>query len=50
VPGRITVQEGHDWCERVEADIRRVVPHAHVTTHLEPQEDPLSLDDRELDR
>jgi cation diffusion facilitator family transporter len=49
-PGAWTVQLGHDWCERIEADIRRVVPHAHVTTHLEPKEDPVSLVDRDLDR
>ena len=50
VPGSWTVQLGHDWCERIEADIRRAVPQAHVTTHLEPQEDPLSLVDQALDR
>ena len=49
-PGAWTVQEGHDWSERIEADIRRVVPHAHVTTHLEPREDPVSQVDRDLDR
>jgi cation diffusion facilitator family transporter len=49
-PGAWTVQLGHDWCERIEADIRRAVPHAHVTTHLEPREDPVSLVDQELDR
>lgn len=50
VPGRWTVQQGHDWAERIEADIRRALPHAHVTTHLEPIEDPLSMIDQELDR
>jgi cation diffusion facilitator family transporter len=50
VPGRWTVQEAHDWSERVESDLRRAVPHGHVTTHLEPIEDPVSQLDRELDR
>jgi len=50
VPGDWTVQVGHDWCERIEGDIRRRLTHAHVTTHLEPQEDPLSLEDQDLDR
>jgi cation diffusion facilitator family transporter len=50
VPGAWTVQQGHDCSERIEADIRAVVPHAHVTTHLEPQEDPLSHADALLDR
>jgi cation diffusion facilitator family transporter len=50
VPGAWTVQQGHDWLERIERDIRRVVPNAHVMTHLEPLEDPLSLSDQGLDR
>lgn len=50
VPGEWTVQHGHDWLERIEADIRAAVPQAHVTTHLEPLEDPLSHADRHLDR
>ncbi len=50
VPGEWTVQLGHDWSERIEADIRAVLPHAHVITHLEPLEDPLSLADELLDR
>jgi cation diffusion facilitator family transporter len=50
VPGIWTVQQGHDWAERIEADIRKALPHAHVTTHLEPLEDPVSMIDQELDR
>lgn len=50
VPGAWSVQEGHDWSERIEADLRRALPHAHLTTHLEPIEDPLSHADQELDR
>lgn len=50
VPGHWTVQQGHDWAERIEADIRAVMPRAHVTTHLEPLEDPLSMADAGLDR
>ena len=50
VPGAWTVQQGHDWLERIEADIMRAVPRVHVTTHLEPMEDPVSLFDQTLDR
>ncbi len=50
VPGAWSVQQGHDWLERIEADIRNAVPHAHVMTHLEPIEDPVSLSDTTLDR
>ena len=50
VPGAWTVQVGHDWLERIEADIRNAVPRVHVTTHLEPKEDPVSMHDKDLDR
>ena len=50
VPGAWTVQQGHDWSELIEADLRRALPGLHVTTHLEPKEDPLSHVDQELDR
>ncbi len=50
VPGHWTVQLGHDWAERIETDIRIALPHTHVTTHLEPLEDPVSMNDQELDR
>lgn len=50
VPGAWTVQRGHDCLEDIEADIRKALPHAHVTTHLEPIEDPVSLADQGLSR
>lgn len=50
VPGEWSVKRGHDWAERIEEDIRKVLPHAHVTTHLEPKEDPVSMVDQDLDR
>lgn len=50
VPGQWTVQQGHDVAEQIEADIRRALPRAHVLTHLEPIEDPLSQEDQSLDR
>lgn len=50
VPGQWTVQRGHDQVEQIEADIRRVLPRAHVLTHLEPIEDPVSQEDQNLDR
>lgn len=50
VPAGWSVQEGHDWAERVEADIRRALPQAQVTTRLEPLEDGLSAIDAVVDR
>ena len=50
VPGHWTVQRGHDLSERIENDIRSVLQHSTVFTHLEPLEDVRSFDDTELDR
>ncbi len=50
VPGDWTVARGHELLESVEARIRGVLPRAHVTTHLEPLEDPASWHDVGLDR
>lgn len=50
VPGSWTVQHGHDWLERIEADVRAAVPRSTVFTHLEPIEDPRSMEDQGLDR
>lgn len=50
VPGAWSVQRGHDLVEEIERDIRSAVPGASVITHLEPREDPLSLEDAGLDR
>ena len=50
VPGEWTVQEGHDFVEGVESDLRGAVDNATVFTHLEPIEDPASFADTGLDR
>jgi cation diffusion facilitator family transporter len=50
VPGQWTVHRGHALLERIEADIRRVVPNVTVMTHLESLDDPASWDDQALDR
>jgi cation diffusion facilitator family transporter len=50
VPGRWTVQQGHDLLEALEAAVRSRLPAAVVFTHLEPLEDPRSYHDEVLDR
>ena len=50
VPGDWSVQRGHDLCEKIEAAVRETLPQTTVFTHLEPREDPVSWDDRKLDR
>jgi cation diffusion facilitator family transporter len=48
VPGRWTVQAGHDLLERFERDIARELPGVTTFTHLEPLEDPKSWLDQDL--
>lgn len=50
VPGRWTIQQGHELLERIEADVRDAIPQSTVFTHIEPVEDPSSFDDTSLDR
>lgn len=46
VPGRWTVQAGHDLCERLEQEIAVALPRSDVLTHLEPIEDPKAWADQ----
>jgi cation diffusion facilitator family transporter len=46
VPGRWSVQQGHDLCEALEKEIAETLTRTHVLTHLEPIEDPTSWDDQ----
>lgn len=50
VPGKWTVQQGHDLCESIERSLIKTLPGISVMTHLEPIEDPASWDDQQLDR
>jgi cation diffusion facilitator family transporter len=49
VPGEWTVQQGHDLCDEIERKIMQAITHTHVTTHLEPIDDPISWNDESLD-
>lgn len=50
VPGAWSVRKGHDLAEQMESEIRAALPRTTVITHLEPLEDPVSLEDISLDR
>jgi cation diffusion facilitator family transporter len=50
VPGSWTVQQGHKLLEQLEADLREALSDVTVFTHMEPVEDPISVQDTELDR
>jgi cation diffusion facilitator family transporter len=50
VPGRWTVQKGHQLLERIENDIRQALPDVVVFTHLESLDDATSWQDMALGR
>jgi calcium-translocating P-type ATPase len=41
-PGDMSIKAGHDWVERIEAEIRAALGEISILTHLEPLEDPAS--------
>src|SRR6185437_12913517 len=45
LPGKMSIQAGHDLVEHLENEIQSRLPHVEVLTHLEPLEDPKSWDD-----
>ncbi|MCS7198580.1 MAG: cation diffusion facilitator family transporter [Candidatus Bipolaricaulota bacterium] len=47
VPGGQTVHQAHDLCERIESEIRALLPNASVTIHVEPAEDAASWNNEE---
>lgn len=51
VPGKWSVQRGHDVLEAIERDVRNCFDSpTTVFTHLEPIEDPASMEDMGIDR
>lgn len=50
VPGSWTVRKGHNLLEKIEFDIHKRLDKVTVFTHLEPREDPRSMDDVGIDR
>src|SRR5215218_2530229 len=50
VPGRWTVQQGHDLSEKIERELAEALPQSTIFIHIEPSEDPASFADQSLDR
>lgn len=51
VPGKWTIQRGHDTAEKIEKELRSIFDSpVTVFTHLEPKEDPVSMHDIGIDR
>lgn len=48
VPGAMSVREGHELAERVEAALRAALPRVAVTIHIEPIEERASWEDNTL--
>jgi len=45
VPGSWSVLRGHGVAEQIENEVRATIPGANIATHIEPAEDPLSMQD-----
>lgn len=50
VPGKWTIDIGHQLADRIENEIRASIPEANIVTHIEPVEDPISLLDVDIIR
>jgi len=51
VPGEWTVKQGHDWADKVEETIIGLFDEpVTVSTHIEPVDDPASMEDIGIDR
>ncbi len=45
VPGNWSVIQGHQVADQIENQVRSKIPGANIATHIEPAEDPLSMQD-----
>ena len=45
VPGKWTVAHGHQVADEIETRVKKLVPNTSIVTHIEPVEDPKSMQD-----
>jgi cation diffusion facilitator family transporter len=50
VPGNWTIRHGHKLAEEIETEVARALPNSNMVTHLEPADDPTSMQDVQIDR
>jgi cation diffusion facilitator family transporter len=50
LPGEWTISAGHKLADQIENQVREAIPNSNIVTHIEPADDPLSLQDGALDR
>ena len=48
VPGKWTVAHGHQVADDIETRVKKAVPNTSIVTHIEPVEDPKSMQDAVL--
>ena len=48
VPGKWTVSHGHQVADEIETRVKKSVPNTSIVTHIEPVEDPKSMQDTVL--
>lgn len=46
VPGSWSVLQGHQLAEQIENQVQATLPSTNIVTHVEPAEDPVSLEDQ----
>jgi len=45
VPGSWSIARGHKLAEQIENQVRATISNTNIVTHVEPAEDPLSMED-----
>ncbi len=50
LPGDWTISTGHKLADEIETQVRDTIPNSNIVTHIEPANDPISLQDGALDR
>jgi cation diffusion facilitator family transporter len=50
VPGNWSVRKGHSLAEKFETQVLETVKNTNIVTHIEPIEDPLSMQDASIER
>jgi cation diffusion facilitator family transporter len=50
VPGNWSVRKSHSLAEQFENQVGETIANANIVTHIEPIEDPISMEDASIDR
>jgi divalent metal cation (Fe/Co/Zn/Cd) transporter len=50
VPGDWSVRKGHKLAEQFETRVLETIKNTNIVTHIEPIDDPLSMEDASVER